>query len=755
MFKPVPLVFFSLLPFGPLMHAAVVEYSIDIAEQEISPAGEAVKALTLNGGIPGPVLRFKEGDTARITVNNRLKGEEVSIHWHGVLVPNVEDGVPRLTTPPINGGESRTFEFPIKQSGTYWYHSHTGLQEQRGVYGAIVIEPKAGETVKTDREEVLVLSDWTNEDPNEVMRTLMRGSDWYAIRKGTAQSLFGAIRAGHLMDFLNREKSRLPPMDVSDVAYDVFLINGKRSAKIAGKPGETIRLRVINASAATYFYLSSSTGPLQIVANDGIDVSPIHQKLLLVGAAETYDIVVKVPESGSWEFRATAQDNSGHASVFLGEGSEHAAPAPGPLDPYNMNAALAAVLDQLDDTGELTDDEALAAEPPRPLPPYKRLKATRKTTLPANAPVREITMKLDGDMMRYLWSIDGKTIQEDSTIVIKRGEVIRLQLVNNTMMHHPMHLHGHFFRLLMPDSVDPDFAPLKHTVDVPPMSRRTIEFYAGEEKDWLFHCHILYHHMTGMARVFSYEGEVTENPPATGATPANATGRAGKGIEYSAPESESEPTTRKVGVAPASPGYSGSGGSSEGRATRGIARVLSGNSPGDRHEPDIDRDSLDPYFFMLDGNIQSQMSMGMATLMNGRNNFNVMWEAGWQNVEEPEYETDFTYQRYFNPRWTAFGGYRLTNMMGSRNAAIAGTTYKLPYMVDATLTVKSDVAARFALSKTLQLTDRLAAFVRVQYDTTQDFDYLGGLTYTLSKNFSLIISYDSNFEAGAGVVFRF
>lgn len=755
MTKPVLFVFLSLFPFGAFLRAAVVEYSIDIAEQEIAPAGEPVKALTLNGGIPGPVLRFKEGDIARIKVNNHLKGEEVSIHWHGLLVPNVEDGVPRLTTPPINGGESRTFEFPIKQSGTYWYHSHTGLQEQRGVYGAIVIEPKAGETVKTDREEVLVLSDWTNEDPNEVMRTLMRGSDWYAIRKGTAQSLFGAIRAGHLMDYLNREKSRLPPMDVSDVAYDAFLINGKRSSEISGKPGETVRLRVINAAAATYFYLSSATGPLEIVANDGVDVKTIHQKLLLVGAAETYDLVIKVPESGSWEFRATAQDNSGHASVFVGEGAEHPAPEPGPLDPYNMNAALAAVLDQLDETGDMTDEEAVSSEKPRPLPPYKRLQAVRKTTLPPDAPVREITLKLDGDMMRYLWSINGKTIQEDSTIVIKRGEVIRLQLVNNTMMHHPMHLHGHFFRLLMPDGVDPDFAPLKHTVDVPPMSRRTVEFYAGEEKDWLFHCHILYHHMTGMARVFSYEGSVEENAPATGTAPAGAAVRVGQRIEYAEPGSESESPTRSIGVAPASPVSAGRGGSSDGRATSGIARVLSGNSPGERHEPDIDRDSLDPYFFMLDGNIQSQMSMGMATLMNGRNNFNVMWETGWRHVEETEYETDFTYQRYFNPRWSAFGGYRLTNMMGSKNAAIAGATYRLPYLIDATLSLKSDVAARFALSKSLQLTDRLAAFVRVQYDTTQDFDYLGGLTYTLSKNFSLIISYDSNYEAGAGVVFRF
>jgi FtsP/CotA-like multicopper oxidase with cupredoxin domain len=185
-------------------------------------------------------------------VRNNLKREETSLHWHGVLVPNVEDGVPLLTTPRIGPGQSRVFEFPIKHAGTYWYHSHTGLQEQRGVYGGIVIAPRETNSLRADREEV--------------MKTLMRGSDWYAIRKGTAQSVLGAARAGHLKDFFQREWSRLPPMDVSDVAYDAFLINGQRQVMLTGKPGETLRLRVINAGASTYFYLESSAGPLTIVA---------------------------------------------------------------------------------------------------------------------------------------------------------------------------------------------------------------------------------------------------------------------------------------------------------------------------------------------------------------------------------------------------------------------------------------------------------------------------------------------------------
>ncbi len=212
--------------------ARIVEYDLAIAEVIVSPAGRPVCALAINGSIPGPVLRFREGEVARIHVRNRLTTEETSTHWHGLLVPNLEDGVPYLTTPPIPPGGSRTFEFLLKHSGTYWYHSHTGLQEQRGVHGAIVIEPRASAPARTDlpavdREEVVVLSDWTNEKAREVFRTLLRGSDWYAIRKGTAQSLLGALQAGHLGDYLQREKARLPAMDISDVAYDAFLANGR------------------------------------------------------------------------------------------------------------------------------------------------------------------------------------------------------------------------------------------------------------------------------------------------------------------------------------------------------------------------------------------------------------------------------------------------------------------------------------------------------------------------------------------------
>ena len=206
------------------LHARLVEYDLTVAEQAWSP-GDGIKpvpALTLNGGIPGPTLRFREGDTARIRVHNHLKDEETSIHWHGLLLPNVQDGVPYVTTPPIEAGTTHTFEFPLKHSGTYWYHSHTGLQEQRGVYGSIVIEPKGGEPAKADRDHVVVLSDWTRENPNEVMRTLMRGSDWYALRKGSMQSVTGAAKAGALKDFWDRERTRMPAMDLCSATTPIW-----------------------------------------------------------------------------------------------------------------------------------------------------------------------------------------------------------------------------------------------------------------------------------------------------------------------------------------------------------------------------------------------------------------------------------------------------------------------------------------------------------------------------------------------------
>ena len=681
--------------------APITAYTLDIAETTLSPAGRSVPALTINGTVPGPTLRFRVGDVARIVVRNRLAADEASLHWHGLLLPNLEDGVPHLNTPPIPAGTERTFEFLLTHAGTYWYHSHTGLQKQRGVYGSIVVEPAPGSPPRADlpqldRDHVVVLSDWTNEDPDVIMRSLLRGSDWFAIRKNTAQSLLGAYRSGHLRDFLKRERARMLPMDLSDVAYDAFLLNGQPVSRLPARPGETIRLRVINAGGSTYFYLSSAAGPLTIIAADGMDVAPIKQNRLLIGMAETYDVLVTIPLSpaaAAWEIRATAQDNSGHASLLLGDPAAPAqpAPVPGPLAIYNMDAALSVILAQHDETGDITDAAALAAEVDRPLPPYVRLRSPTPTTLPAAAPRRSVTLKLTGDMTRYLWSLDDRTMDEESTIAVKKGEVLRLVLVNNTMMHHPMHLHGHFFRLLIPDAGDPAYAPLKHTVDVPPMSRRTIEFLASEDRDWLFHCHLLYHMMAGMARV----------------------------VSYSEPPSSSTSTSTAV------------------------------------QAPNLGEHAKPHTYAWLDVTLQSHLSTGHGTVQTGRDNLNLRWEAGWAHVDDTGFEIDATYSRYFNPRWTAFAGLRAANLTATRHSAIAGATYRLPYLVDFTTTLQSNGDARFSLAKNLPLTARLGLQLHVEYDTALRFASTVTLAYTVSKTISLVASHDGDYGLGAGVAVRF
>ena len=475
--------------------AGIVEYDLDINFKTINIRGKSSKAMAINNSIPGPTLRFREGDTARISIKNSMN-VETSIHWHGLLLPYRQDGVPYLTNPPIEPGKTNVFEFPIKQSGTYWFHSHTGLQEQRGVYGSIVITPKEGERVSSDQDKVIVLSDWTDENPDEVLRTLKSGNDFYSIKKGTMQNLFGAAKRNALSDMAKRSSMRMPPMDISDVAYDAFLVNGKKEMEIPAKSGEKVRLRFINSATASYFYLQFAGGPVEIVSADGKDVQPVKVDRLLMAIAETYDLIVTVPKNGSYEFRATAQDGSGHSSIFIGNGKRIFAPNVPKPNLYKMKMSMKKSMDKKMGMGTM---------PPmnqRPLSPYKKLRSIGKSILPKQNPKREIVLTLTGDMERYIWSMDGETLSADNMIRIRHGENVRIVLINKTMMHHPMHLHGHFFRVLTGKG---DYSPLKHTVDVPPLATQIIEFEASEYNDWFFHCHILYHAKSGMARVVSYE----------------------------------------------------------------------------------------------------------------------------------------------------------------------------------------------------------------------------------------------------------
>jgi FtsP/CotA-like multicopper oxidase with cupredoxin domain len=690
-FVAVPMTAFSCDACKAIRPAAgprVVEYDLTIAEQSVSPAGKSVRGFTINGGIPGPTLRFREGDFARIRVHNHLKRQTTSTHWHGLLLPNAQDGVPHVTTPPIQPGETHTFGFDLRHSGTYWYHSHTHLQEQNGVFGSIVVTPREGEPVQADRDQVLVLSDWTNTDPMEVMRMLMRGTDYFGLMRRNSQSLLGAVQGGMLKDYFQREWSRMMPMDVSDVGYHAFLINGQRQTRIEGRPGERVRLRLINAAAATYFYLHSSAGPMTLVAADGPAVQPVQVDRFLMAIAETYDVIITIPASGQYELRATAQDGSGHVSAFLGSGENHPASDPPRPNLYQMDEMLNLALE------EKEDDARASLNLPRPGSPYRLLRSTKDTSLPAKMPRRKITMHLTGDMNRYIWSFDGKTIADEPYVMIKRGEIIELELINDTMMHHPIHLHGHFFRLLMGQGAR---SPLKHTVDVPPMSKRTVEFEANEAQDWMFHCHILYHMMSGMARVFRYEE--TTPPPAHGS-------------------------------------------------------ILSGPATV-QHAAGLGEHAHDMTHLWGAASLQSHMTEGLLTWMSPRNDLLLSWELGWQNVDDPQYEIDALYQRYFSPDFQAFFGGRFTNDPDATHRALAGFNYRLPLFAWAQVSLDTEGDARLALAKRLQLTPRIGLWGEVFYDTGTQWEWTAGADFTLTRTTSLTLSYHSDFGLGAGVLIRF
>ncbi len=501
-----------------------VEYDLYVTDTMVNFTGKQRHAIAINGQIPAPILEFTEGDTAIIRVHNLMK-METSIHWHGLLLPNKEDGVPYLTTSPVEAGKTYTFTFPLIQSGTYWYHSHTMLQEQSGLYGSIVIHPAQPEPDL--KEYVLLLSDWTDENPHQVLRYLKRGGEWYAIKKGALQSYGEAIAAGYFKDKLKQEWQRMPAMDVSDVYYNKFLLNGQEKNYFKdAKPGEVIRLRIINGSASTYFTMQYANSYMRLIAADGINVTPTSVSKLEIAVAETYDVLITVPENGAAELRATSWDVTGHSSAYFGNGPIISAPDIPKLNYFKMMREMGSMnmsgmdmngmdmknmkmpadtatqkmkmdnmegmnmgnMDEMDMPGEFN---------------YNMLRALHPTTLDSTLPLKEIKLSLTGNMLRYVWSFDFKTLSAADKILIRKGERVRFVLTNNTMMRHPLHLHGHFFRFI---NAQGEYSPMKHTFDIKPMETVTIEFDANEQQDWFFHCHILYHMMAGMARIVSYEG---------------------------------------------------------------------------------------------------------------------------------------------------------------------------------------------------------------------------------------------------------
>lgn len=734
------------------------EYTITISEETVNKAGKEVKGMTINGSIPGPILEFTEGEYAVIYVKNEM-GEETSIHWHGLILPNFYDGVPYLNTPPIEPGHTQKYEFAIKQSGTYWYHSHTMLQEQIGVYGSIVIQPKE-KTLNYDKELVLMLSDWTNEKPMDVLRTLKRGTEWYNIRKGTATPLNEVIARGAFGAQLNFWKQRMEGADIADVYYPAFLINGEEIIEYPEfKPGEKVRLRIIDGGASTSFWMTfGGTDPLLISA-DGIDIVPIKKNKTFIGVAETYDFIVTVPQEGKIEFKITAQDGSGTASAFLGKGKILPAQDIPKPDKIGMMQKMAKMDMKMgahalkyrpgkDERFQMKDEYGMQMKdsksdmnmkgvkkdqkemdmPMDTIPTkmkmdhsemkgmemdtmegsnmdlnseynYDFLRSPEKTNYSKDAPVKEILLNLTGNMQRYIWSMNGVPLSETDNIKIKGGEVTRITLNNLTMMHHPMHLHGHFFRVINKNG---EYSPLKHTVNVPPMQEITIEFYGDEYGDWFFHCHILYHMMGGMARVISYD-----------------TPRDSRLKEY--------PVSNLI------------------------------------------RETNQFYTW---GMVDAASHMAGLNLVssNIRNQFNLSAEYGWnQNIE-----AEFSYEYYLNDWFRVFGGVNMENeiedsMDDIATTAIAGIRYFTPYMFHLDVRLDNKLRPQISLSRELMIFPRLSVFGEYEYladfgwvdDLPVDKDYLKeetitvGAEYFLSKNFSLMGSYDNRFGAGAGLSVRF
>ncbi len=914
-----------------------VEYDLNIDEQTVNITGKPKRAMTINGGIPGPTMRFTEGDVAVIRVHNKLK-TEASLHWHGLLVPNIQDGVSYLETPPILAGTTRTFEYPLVQSGTYWFHSHTRYQEQVGVYGSIVIQPQE-RVYKVDHDLVILMSDWTNENPAYILKNLKRRNEWYSIKKDNVQSLNRIIKHKAVGAYLRQSMQKMAPMDISDVYYDRFLINGKDTVRYPEiKPGQTVRLRVINAGASTYFHLNYAGGPMKLIAADGVDVQPVDVNRRLIAIAETYDFIVTVPQGGAFELRATAQDGSGYATALLGSGpvqhaqtiprpdlykltgnmsqmggmgmgtmamgrpddtnknntdmngpmeheaqsmggmampeksvkpakaapkksesmpgmdmsgkdmaqprsgvpvvrqSDHGVPADAGMDHSKMdmgqskpkktapakpkkmgampksasadrsdsgmdmkgmdmgatkakkkstpmagmnmagmdmagmNMAKDGKMDmsgmehgqmkatlkpsgtpkKADDRsgmdhsqmkmGDATTDsmpgrtmngksegmagmkmdgkadgmagmkmdgksdggmEGMSMMDEQNTIDYSILKATEPIVFPANRPIREIPLTLSGNMFRYIWGFNGQPLSRADMIQIRRGEIVRIRMMNNTMMMHPIHIHGHYFRVLNGQG---QYSPLKHTINVSPMESVSIEFMADDDKDWFFHCHLLYHMLSGMARVVSY-GDKPDSSIAQ---------------------------IQKLHL-----------------------REMRDNQP------------------FVWGFVQPGYPLNYFGL-NISNNKNAIIAGGDHDWRTNNFEFDLDYERYFGDWFRVFAGVdggnerflRRTTLDSSDPTiaagdqkilrTVAGVRYMLPFLIESEVKLDSRGNVRFQLSGQQMLFPRLD----FQYQTQW---LVGGyvrahveLQYTVTKNLFIHTDYDTRYQtAGAGAGYNF
>ena len=567
----------------------LVEYDLYIDRTRLAFGGKTGTAVTMNGSVPGPLLRFTEGDEAVIRVHNRLD-EDTSVHWHGLLLPNNMDGVPKVNFPGIAARSTFEYRFPIRQYGTYWCHSHSAFQEQLGHYAPLVIDPAGPEPAPFDREMIVVLSDWTFEDPHDVLANLKKRANYYNYQRQTVAGLLRGDGMG-VGERLDWERMRMDPADIMDItgATYTFLMNGQ--APDPGwfgqfRPGERVRIRFVNACAGTFYDVRIPGLPMDVVQVSGQHVQPVTVDEFRIGIAETYDVIV-TPGDRAYTLFAESMDRSGYARGTLAPRPGMTAPVPAMRDRPTLNmmdmgmdhgamegmdhsamdapasGAADASMTGMDHSGMNHSGTAIAAaagdmampgvdhtglRPPGALPEptmhgpddhgnanamapmqtrsrlhepgvglgddgrrvlvYTDLKSLHPE--PRRAPDREIELHLTGNMERYMWGINGKTYAEEPLIPMTLGERLRLTMVNDTMMNHPMHLHGMWMEL---ENGHGDYIPRVHTIVVKPAERVSLLVEVDALGPWAFHCHILYHMDLGMFRVAMVQRPGETLPP--------------------------------------------------------------------------------------------------------------------------------------------------------------------------------------------------------------------------------------------------
>ncbi|HPE31847.1 MAG TPA: copper resistance system multicopper oxidase [Parvularculaceae bacterium] len=548
-------------------------FDLVIGRTPVRIAGKAGTAVTINGTVPAPLLRWKEGETVTLNVTNRL-AEDTSIHWHGVLVPNPMDGVPGIAFPGIKPGETFTYRFEVPQAGTYWYHSHSGLQEQLGHYGPLILDPAGADPISADREYVLVLSDWSFTDPHRIFAKLKKQSDSFNFQERTVGDFIkDAGEMGLGAAFKERAMwgaMRMSPADIADVTGSTYhyLINGHAPGDnwtAVFKQGERIRLRIINASAMSILNFRIPGLPMTVVQADGLNIKPVETDEFQIGVAETYDVIVTPTRERAYAIVAESIDRSGQGVATLAPrpgmraeapllrerptltmkdmGMNHGAmggmamdsgsSASGQMDhgDHQMHGMDHGSSDKMSEMpahqvhdmggdmqqhshkrGVGVDSAAMAPtnrldEPGLGLEdvPHRTLRYSQLRSLDPNpdtrAPEREIEIHLTGNMERFMWSFDGVKFSEVvDPIVFYENERVRLTMVNDTMMTHPIHLHGMFFDIVNGAKTD---KPRKHTINVKPGEKLSVDITADALGDWAFHCHLLYHMHAGMMQVVS------------------------------------------------------------------------------------------------------------------------------------------------------------------------------------------------------------------------------------------------------------